>query len=142
MDNLFLQATREKFRFESPKGDLSVEQLWDLPLTSRTGFDLDTVAKTVNADLKASNEESFVNVNNNPAVSRLQAKLVLDWKPLKDQFGEDYTRDRDFKSAMIEDVAALKDIFPKLPLKLTERGLEMEAADASALSIPKRILTA
>ena len=77
MDNLFLQATREKFRFESPKGDLSVEQLWDLPLTSRTGFDLDTVAKAVNADLKASNEESFVNVNNNPAVSRLQAKLEV-----------------------------------------------------------------
>lgn len=74
-------------------------------------------------------------------ITRLQAKLVLDWKPLKDQFGEDYTRDRDFKSAMIEDVAALKDIFPKLPLKLTERGLEMEAADASALAIPKRILT-
>lgn len=77
MENLFLQATREKFRFESPKGDLSVEQLWDLPLTSRTGFDLDTVAKAVNADLKASNEESFVNVNNNPAVSRLQAKLEV-----------------------------------------------------------------
>ena len=77
MENLFLQATREKFRFQSNKGDLSVEQLWDLPLTSRTGFDLDTVAKTVNADLKASNEESFVNVNNNPAVSRLQAKLEV-----------------------------------------------------------------
>ena len=77
MDNLFLQATREKFRFESSKGDLSVEQLWDLPLTSRTGFDLDTVAKTVNADLKSSNEESFVNASNNPAVSRLQAKLEV-----------------------------------------------------------------
>ena len=77
MDNLFLQATREKFRFESSKGDLSVEQLWDLPLTSRTGFDLDTVAKAVNADLKSSNEESFVNASNNPAVSRLQAKLEV-----------------------------------------------------------------
>ena len=77
MDNLFLQATREKFRFESSKGDLSVEQLWDLPLTSRTGFDLDTVAKAVNANLKASNEESFVNVSNNPAVSRLQAQLEV-----------------------------------------------------------------
>ena len=77
MDNLFLQATREKFRFESPKGDLSVEQLWDLPLTSRTGFDLDTVAKAVNSDLKGANEESFVNTTNNPAVSRLQAKLEV-----------------------------------------------------------------
>ena len=77
MNNLFLQATREKFRFESSKGDLSVEQLWDLPLTSRTGFDLDTVAKAVNANLKSSNEESFVNVSNNPAVSRLQAQLEV-----------------------------------------------------------------
>ena len=77
MDNLFLQATREKFRFESSKGDLSVEQLWDLPLTSRTGFDLDTVAKAVNANLKSSNEESFVNVSNNPTVSRLQAQLEV-----------------------------------------------------------------
>ena len=77
MDNLFLQATREKFRFESCKGDLSVEQLWDLPLTSRTGFDLDTVAKAVNTNLKSSNEESFVNVSNNPAVSRLQVQLEV-----------------------------------------------------------------
>ena len=77
MENLFLQATREKFRFQSSKGDLSVEQLWDLPLTSRTGFDLDTVAKAVNSDLKGANEESFVNTTNNPAVSRLQSKLEV-----------------------------------------------------------------
>ena len=48
-----------------------------MPLTSRTGFDLDTVAKAVNANLKSSNEESFVNVSNNPAVSRLQAQLEV-----------------------------------------------------------------
>ena len=77
MDNLFLQATREKFRFQSGKGELSVEQLWDMPLTSRTGFDLDTVAKAVNSDLKGANEESFVNTTNNPAVSRLQNKLEV-----------------------------------------------------------------
>ena len=77
MENLFLQATREKFRFQSNKGDLSVEQLWDMPLTSRTGFDLDTVAKAVNSDLKGANEESFVNTTNNPAVSRLQNKLEV-----------------------------------------------------------------
>ena len=60
MDNLFLQATREKFRFESSKGDLSVEQLWDLPLTSRTGFDLDTVAKAVNKFVGALEEHDDV----------------------------------------------------------------------------------
>lgn len=74
-------------------------------------------------------------------ITRLQAKLVLDWQPLKNQFGEGYTRDRDFKAALVDDVDALKDLFPKLPLRLTERGLEMEAADATALAIPKRSLS-
>lgn len=74
-------------------------------------------------------------------ITRLPSKLVLDWTPLKEQFGEGYTRPRAFKEAFAEDVAVLKELFPKLPLKLTERGLEMEAADASALAIPKRKLT-
>lgn len=73
-------------------------------------------------------------------ITRLQTKLILDWKPLKDQFGDGYTRDRAFKEAFIDDVAALKELFPKIPLMLTERGLEMEAADATALAIPKRTL--
>lgn len=75
-------------------------------------------------------------------ITRLKTKLILDWKPLKGQFGDGYARDRAFRAAMAEDVAALKEIFPKLPLKLTERGLEMEAADATALAIPARSLKA
>lgn len=75
--NIFEQATRQKFRFESIKGELTVEQLWDMPLTSKNGFDLDTVAKEVNRDLKACSEESFVNTNHNPAVGRLEAKLEV-----------------------------------------------------------------
>lgn len=57
---MFEKATRNKFRFQSIQGQLSVEMLWDLPLTSRTGMDLDTVAKAVNQDLKDSQAESFV----------------------------------------------------------------------------------
>lgn len=75
--NIFEQATRQKFRFKSIKGDLTVEQLWDMPLTSKNGFDLDTVANEVNSDLKACSRESFVNTNHNPAVDRLAAKLEV-----------------------------------------------------------------
>lgn len=60
--DLFEIASREKYRFGSIKGDLTVEMLWDLPLTSRSGADLDSVAKGVNAVLKESAEESFVKV--------------------------------------------------------------------------------
>ncbi|MFW9602789.1 MAG: hypothetical protein ACMV1B_10780, partial [Prevotella sp.] len=58
--NLFEIATREKFRFASIKGELSVEQLWDVSLTSKTGFDLDTIARTVNQESKETDTESFV----------------------------------------------------------------------------------
>ena len=34
-DLLFLKATREKWRWESSKGQLTVENLWDLPLSSK-----------------------------------------------------------------------------------------------------------
>jgi hypothetical protein len=75
-------------------------------------------------------------------ITRLPTTLVLDWKPLKQQFGEGYTRDRDFRHALAEDVAALKELFPKVPLRITEQGLEMDPADAAALAIPKRALKA
>lgn len=75
--NIFEQATRRAIRFESAKGDLSVEQLWDLPLQSRNQFDLDTVAKTVNRQLNAVTEESFVSVRENPAKEILSLKLEI-----------------------------------------------------------------
>lgn len=58
--NLFEAAARGKYRFTSAKGQLTVEDLFDLPLTSRNGFDLDMVARAVNTELKNASEESFV----------------------------------------------------------------------------------
>ena len=77
IENLFQLASRQKFRFLSIKGDLTTEQLWDLPLTARGGFDLDSVAKQVVSELKAAGEESFVQKNSNPAKSKLEAKLEI-----------------------------------------------------------------
>jgi hypothetical protein len=58
---MFEQAVREKLRFDSPKGPLSVEDLWDLPLTSARGANLNDIAKDLNRQLKAEGEEDFVN---------------------------------------------------------------------------------
>lgn len=58
--NIFEYATRMKLRFTSARGELTTEQLWELPLRSRDGFDLDNIAKAVNKILKSEAEESFV----------------------------------------------------------------------------------
>lgn len=58
--SMFEYAVRNKLRFQSTRGELSVEQLWDVPLRSRDDFNLDQVAKTANKAFKAITEESFV----------------------------------------------------------------------------------
>ncbi len=75
--NIFEQATRQALRFSSNRGELSTEQLWDLPLTSRQGFDLDSVAKEVNQRLKSVTEESFVVKTTNPEKDSLELKLEV-----------------------------------------------------------------
>lgn len=58
--NMFEDASRLKLRFETERGNVTVEDLWDLPLTSRNNVCLDSVAKSVSRKIKNSEEESFV----------------------------------------------------------------------------------
>ena len=71
--NIFEQASRLKLTFSTNKGQLSVEHLWDLSLDS-----LDTLAKGVNRELKASEEESFVKTR-----TKANTELVLRLEILK-----------------------------------------------------------
>lgn len=75
--NLFLLASRKKFRFPSERGELTVEQLWDIPLTSRSGFSVNNIAIEVNRELRSLEEESFVETSKNPRRDTLRAMLEL-----------------------------------------------------------------
>lgn len=58
---MFEKASRLKLRFSTSIGMLSAEDLWDLPLSSRTGTaNLDDVARNLDADLKQGAGISFV----------------------------------------------------------------------------------
>jgi len=78
--DMYKKASKLKLRFETlKKGQITVEDLWDLPLTSANGVSLDGIAIKVNRDLKGSEEESFV-----AAASKASSELQLKLNILKD----------------------------------------------------------
>jgi hypothetical protein len=61
-ESLFERATRLKLRFATGKGELMVEDLWDIPLTSSTGRTcLDSIALELNSAVNPGVPMSFVN---------------------------------------------------------------------------------
>ena len=85
MQNIFEYATRNKLRFASIRGELSVEQLWDVPLRSRDDFNLNSIAKAANKVLKEISEENFVETSKTAEHTRREAametvKYIIDTK--------------------------------------------------------------
>ena len=76
-DSIFLAATRRKLRFPSAKGNLSIEQLWDIPLTSRGDFSVNSIAVAINREFKSLQDESFVDVSPNPRRDELALSLEI-----------------------------------------------------------------
>ena len=74
--NLFELAARKAFRFETSKGFVTVEDLFQLPLESEKGASLDQAAKTIARQLKQAEEESFVAAKTSKD-SELEQKLDL-----------------------------------------------------------------
>lgn len=70
----FKQATREKLRFQTSKGILSVEQLWDLSLS-----DLDTLAVSLQEAYDKSKGKSFLDTRTTKDKGlKLQFDVVLE----------------------------------------------------------------
>lgn len=70
MNALFVMAARGKYRFPF-KGQISVEDLWDLSVKN-----LDSIFKTLNAEAKQAKEESLLEVKS-PADAELEAKIEI-----------------------------------------------------------------
>ena len=71
---MYKNAARLKLRFETPKGMLSAEDLWDLTLPQ-----LNELAKKLNKRLKEFGEDDFLKVKNDEEkIVKLQFDIVLD----------------------------------------------------------------
>jgi hypothetical protein len=76
-NELFIVATQIKLRFQTSKGALTVEDLWDLPLTSTTGkVNLDQLAITAYGNIDSTPTVSFV--SNSKVKSESTDVLRLD----------------------------------------------------------------
>jgi hypothetical protein len=75
--DIFAYATRNKLRFQSVRGELTTEQLWDVPLRSRDDFNLNAVAKAANKSWKDLSEESFVETARTPEHDRRETVLEI-----------------------------------------------------------------
>ena len=61
--NLFEIASRQSYRFQSSIGDLTVEQLWNLPVTTTkaNSASLSAIAEQLNTELTPSSELDWLN---------------------------------------------------------------------------------
>ena len=75
--SMFEFATRKKLRFQSKKGQLTLEELWDVPLRSNDTFNLNEIARGINSIYKQENEENFVDGTKSPGQHRLQVALEV-----------------------------------------------------------------
>lgn len=79
MDELYKKASKQKLRFKTQKGNVSVEDLWDIPLTSKKCVSVDDIAKTLNKELKTDQDESFViTTAKRKTVTELKFEIVKD----------------------------------------------------------------
>lgn len=105
--SIFEKAVRNKLRFESSKGWLTVEDLWDLSLNS-----LDTVAKKVNKQLRDSHEESFLTAAKPSSNKTLELQLEILKHVIQVKEEEDKKRktraEKQAQLTQLRELAALK----------------------------------
>lgn len=76
--NIFEKAVRNKLRFDTHRGQLSVEQLWDLPLTSAANVSLDGIAVALDTEIRNTAPKSFISeAGTNAITAVLQLKFDI-----------------------------------------------------------------
>lgn len=89
--NCFEVSTRKKDRFATKRGQLPVEDLWDLPLKSQNGVSLDAVGREIKRAIRDLEEESLIDTPSTE-LSELQRKLDVVLHIIKTKQDENKTK--------------------------------------------------
>ncbi len=127
--NLFLIAAKKKYRFESSKGELTTEQLFDLPKQSTRGASLDEVYRKIKSQIKDS-EGLFESTNDRVQIElKNKLELIKEIASIREKENE-----QKIKMAKIKEIDALiaeheeKELMSN-PEKLRELRAQLASGD-------------
>lgn len=111
---MFEVATRVKVRFLSVKGELSIEQLWDVPLRANDNYNLNEIAKSISRNLHGMQEENFVDGAPSAKLAKEQMKLdivkhVIATKQEDERKAKDLADKRAERARLVEILANKQD---------------------------------
>lgn len=114
---MFEKATRMKLRFATPQGQLTVEDLWDLPLESKNGrANLKDIAIDLSRQLKTQDDvPAFIQTEvSTPATAVIQLKFdivkkIYEVKVAEKQAADSAAETKAFNQRILELIANKKD---------------------------------
>lgn len=122
--------------------DPDQRMLWSTTLTFSDAFfqDLKSHAMPVNVHVLRHLANSARKLDLyfwiNYRLNSIETRLTVPWAALLNQFGDGFVRERAFRSQLADELKDLKELFPKLPLTLSEAGITLEPASPTVLGIP------
>jgi hypothetical protein len=72
-------------------------------------------------------------------LNTLNKTLSISWEALQEQWGTGYARATNFRRDFAQEIAEIKEVFPKLPVKVTEQGFTISPGTAEVLAIPSKL---
>lgn len=69
-------------------------------------------------------------------ITRIKQRTVISWDALAGQFGADYHTLRFFRRDFANDLKAVVQVFPRLPLEINDAGLVLHPAGPDVLALP------
>ena len=137
--SIFEKASRLKLRFETQQGQLSVEDLWGLPLSSTTNkANLDEIARGLFLKLKSGQDVSFVDTaKKSDVLTQLKfdvVKHIIDVRLAENQAKNDAAV-RQAQREQLQEVIARKQgqALESTPLEELQKQLSALSIDSKGL---------
>lgn len=107
--NIFEQASRLKLRFQNPRGgELTVENLWDLPLKSETRPNLNRIAIEVSNEISKESTLDFVDGGESKVSKENSLKLEILKYIIETKKAENLEKQN--KESVLSELRMLKEI--------------------------------